>query len=89
MKALERVRNDAERLGDHQSAAAAMAVAAAACAVKPADIFFRVHPKGVGLVCTRNGGLPPFSFINEYYGELHAPWQWFEIQVNLISQCFS
>ncbi|KAK9817177.1 hypothetical protein WJX72_010690 [[Myrmecia] bisecta] len=42
--------------------------------------YFRLHPKGVGLMCTRAGGLPPLTFVEEYLGELHAPWRWFEIQ---------
>ena len=43
--------------------------------------YFRVHPKGVGLVCTRRGGLPPLTLVEEYLGELHPPWRWAEIQV--------
>ena len=43
-------------------------------------IWFRLHPKGVGLVCERAGGLPPLTFVEEYLGEIHTPWRWFEIQ---------
>ena len=43
--------------------------------------YFRVHPKGTGLVCMRPGGLPPLTFVEEYLGEIHTPWRWFEIQV--------
>jgi hypothetical protein len=43
--------------------------------------YFRLHPKGVGLVCKRQGGLPPLTFVEEYFGEIHTPWRWFEIQV--------
>ncbi len=43
--------------------------------------YFRLHPKGVGLVCKRKGGLPPLTFVEEYLGEIHTPWRWFEIQV--------
>lgn len=43
--------------------------------------YFRLHPKGVGLVCQRAGGLPPLTFVEEYFGEIHTPWRWFEIQV--------
>lgn len=43
--------------------------------------YFRVHPKGVGLMCTRPEGLPPLTFVEEYLGEVHAPWRWFEMQV--------
>ena len=42
--------------------------------------WFRLHPKGVGLVCERAGGLPPLTFVEEYLGEIHTPWRWFEIQ---------
>lgn len=42
--------------------------------------YFRIHPKGTGIVCTRPGGLPALTFIEEYLGEVHAPWRWFEIQ---------
>ena len=44
--------------------------------------FFRIHPKGVGLICLRPEGLPPLTFVEEYLGEMHAPWRWFEIQVD-------
>lgn len=43
--------------------------------------YFRLHPKGVGLVCTRKGGLQSTTFVEEYLGEIHPPWRWFEIQV--------
>lgn len=45
--------------------------------------YFRLHPKGVGLVCQRPGGLPPLTFVEEYFGEIHTPWRWFEIQVGV------
>lgn len=43
--------------------------------------FFRIHPKGVGLICLRPEGLTPLTLVEEYLGEMHAPWRWFEIQV--------
>jgi len=43
--------------------------------------FFRIHPKGVGLICLRPEGLQPLTLVEEYLGEMHAPWRWFEIQV--------
>ena len=43
--------------------------------------YFRIHPKGVGMVVARPAGLPPLTFVEEYLGEVHAPWRWFEIQV--------
>lgn len=42
--------------------------------------YFRVHPKGVGLVCRRKGGLPRLTFVEEYLGEIHTPHRWFELQ---------
>ena len=42
--------------------------------------YFRVHPKGVGLICKRPGGLPRLTFVEEYLGEIHQPWRWFELQ---------
>ena len=43
--------------------------------------FFRLHPKGRGVVCKQAAGIPAFTFVEEYLGELHSPWRWFEIQV--------
>ena len=43
--------------------------------------YFRVHPKGVGILCQRKEGLPRLTFVEEYFGEVHAPWRWFEMQV--------
>lgn len=60
------------------------------CTLRPASVvllmqvgsnFFRIHPKGVGLLCAREEGLPPLTFVEEYLGEVHAPWRWFEMQV--------
>jgi hypothetical protein len=42
--------------------------------------YFRIHPKGVGLVCRRAGGLPRLTFVEEYLGEIHTPHRWFELQ---------
>jgi hypothetical protein len=33
------------------------------------------------VVCKRPEGLPAFTFVEEYLGELHSPWRWFEFQV--------
>ena len=35
----------------------------------------------MGLLCAREEGLPPLTFVEEYLGEVHAPWRWFEMQV--------
>ena len=50
--------------------------------------YFRVHPKGVGLVCRREGGLAPLTFVQEYLGEMFTPWRWFEIQVTVARYTF-
>lgn len=41
---------------------------------------FRMHPKGIGIVCVRPGGLPPGTYIQDYLGELYSPWRWYERQ---------
>jgi hypothetical protein len=43
--------------------------------------YYRLHPKGKGMVCARPGGIEPFTFVEEYVGEIHTGWRWFEIQV--------
>jgi hypothetical protein len=50
--------------------------------------YFRMHPKGVGLICKRQGGIPPLTFVEEYLGEIHTPWRWFEIQVRDVAHFF-
>jgi hypothetical protein len=76
--ALAQVAAAAESSGDAAASTAAAAVGARLEVVGPD--FFRVHPKGVGMVCVREGGLPPLTFVEEYLGVVHAPWRWFEIQ---------
>ena len=34
--------------------------------------WFRLHPKGRGVVVCRPGGLPPFTLVEEYFGQLHS-----------------
>jgi hypothetical protein len=66
----------------------AMSVGVLRCPLLPRQVgynYFRLHPKGVGLVCQRQGGLPPLTFVEEYLGEIHLPWRWFEIQVQSCS----
>ncbi|PRW58999.1 putative histone-lysine N-methyltransferase ATXR3 isoform X1 [Chlorella sorokiniana] len=78
LAALRDVRQRAEEAKDEQGLKAAEAVEAR---VKDVGYnYFRLHPKGVGLVCQRAGGLPPLTFVEEYFGEIHTPWRWFEIQ---------
>ena len=39
---------------------------------------YRLHPKGVGVVCIRKEGLNPGEFVNHYLGEMYSPWRWYE-----------
>ena len=41
---------------------------------------FRLHPKGVGVVCIRPGGLEPGTYVQDYLGEIYSPWRWYERQ---------
>jgi hypothetical protein len=75
--ALEDVKARAAVAGDAPALAAAAAVEARARLV--GANYFRLHPKGVGLVCRRPGGLPRLTFVEEYLGEIHEPWRWFEL----------
>ncbi|KAI3436022.1 hypothetical protein D9Q98_002079 [Chlorella vulgaris] len=46
---------------------------------KPEDReWFRVHPKGEGVVLLRASGLPAGAFVAEYVGELYSAWRWLE-----------
>jgi hypothetical protein len=39
---------------------------------------FRVHSKGIGIFCKRNGGIKANNLIIEYFGEIYPPWYWYE-----------
>ncbi|CAL8467814.1 g7352 [Coccomyxa elongata] len=78
MVALEEVKERAQAEGDTQSIEAAKAVEKRV--QKVGSNYFRIHPKGVGLMCNRAEGLPPLTFVEEYLGEVHTPWRWFEMQ---------
>ena len=41
---------------------------------------FRLHPKGVGVVCVRREGIPAGTYVQDYLGELYTPWRWYERQ---------
>ena len=41
---------------------------------------FRLHPKGVGVVCIRPDGIPAGTYVQDYLGELYTPWRWYERQ---------
>ncbi|KAK9818057.1 hypothetical protein WJX72_006388 [[Myrmecia] bisecta] len=49
-------------------------------AIQEERFYFRLHPKGQGVMCKREGGLPAGTFVAEYLGELYSPWRWFEKQ---------
>jgi hypothetical protein len=68
----------AKAVGDRWSASAAAAVAARVSRV--GRVYFRTHPKGCGIICIAPGGLPAQTFVEEYFGEVHPPWRWFEKQ---------
>lgn len=76
--ALEDILVKSEKEGDDVSLKAAEAIKKRLSEV--GSIYFRLHPKGVGLVCKREEGIPPLTFIEEYLGEIHTPWRWFELQ---------
>eukprot|EP00210_Caulerpa_lentillifera_P000252 g245.t1 len=48
--------------------------------VSVGEEYFRVHPKGSGVICAREEGIEAFTLVEEYLGVLHSPWRWFEIQ---------
>ena len=53
--------------------------------------YFRIHPKGVGMMCVRSA-LPPLSFVSEYLGEMYSPAQWCDpstehIPQNVLERC--
>lgn len=72
VRACEGAYEQAQAAGDAWSAAAAVAVAARAGSVSRG--YFRVHPKGCGVVCATEAGIPPQTFVEEYFGEVHPPW---------------
>ena len=76
--ALRDVHSRAKAAGDRWSASVAAAVASRVSRVGRA--FFRTHPKGCGILCVAPGGLPAQTFVEEYFGEVHPPWRWFEKQ---------
>jgi hypothetical protein len=34
--------------------------------------YFRLHPKGRGMLVARPDGIQPFTFVEEYLGEVHT-----------------
>ena len=42
------------------------------------DEYFRIHPKGTGVVCTDTEGIPAHVVIAEYLGEMYPPYRWCE-----------
>ena len=76
--ALKDIHTKARAAGDRWSSRVAAAVAARVSRVGRA--YFRAHPKGCGIICIAPGGLPACTFVEEYFGEVHPPWRWFEKQ---------
>ncbi len=42
--------------------------------------------QGRGIECARPEGLPAYTFIEEYLGELYSAYRWWEIQVRAAFQ---
>lgn len=42
--------------------------------------MFRIHTKGLGLVCVDPKGIPAHQEIGEYLGEIYPLWYWYEKQ---------
>ena len=42
--------------------------------------YFRIHPKGRGVICAKKDGIPKSTFISKYLGEVYLPSRWFELQ---------
>jgi hypothetical protein len=79
VRALGELRDAALARGDMPCARACAAVEArvARCGYP----YFRLLPKGRGTVCARPEGIPAFRFVEEYLGDIHTGWRWFELQV--------
>jgi len=43
-------------------------------------MVFKIHPKGVGVRCIKPEGAVAGTYVQEYLGELYAPWRWYERQ---------
>ena len=76
--ALKDIHAAGREAGDRWSTRVAAAVAARVSGLGRA--YYRIHPKGCGIICIAPGGLPAQTFVEEYFGEVHPPWRWFEKQ---------
>lgn len=41
---------------------------------------FRIHSKGMGVICINKQGITENDFIIQYLGEVYQPWRWYERQ---------
>ena len=57
------------------------------CCLQVGNNYFRVHPKGLGVICMREEGLPALTFVEEYLGEVHTPSRWYEIRCSQSLDC--
>lgn len=64
--------------GDERTAKLARAVLGRIKSMGPNH--FRVHPKGLGVVCVRSAGVPAHAVVADYAGEVAPPWRWLERQ---------
>lgn len=39
--------------------------------------LFRVFSKGLGVICSKQGGIPRNSLVVEYFGEVYPTWYWY------------
>lgn len=51
--------------------------------------YFRLWPKGQGVVCQKKGGLPAQAFVGPYLGELYSTWAWAERQQSAPARSFA
>jgi hypothetical protein len=42
------------------------------------NLYFRIHPKGTGVICIDPQGIAAQTVIAEYLGELYPPYRWCE-----------
>mmetsp|Transcript_11397 Transcript_11397/g.31701 ORF Transcript_11397/g.31701 Transcript_11397/m.31701 type:complete len:1269 (-) Transcript_11397:54-3860(-) len=42
--------------------------------------YFRIHPKGCGVICVRPEGIRKATFVSNYLGEVYLSSRWFQLQ---------
>ena len=64
----------ASRIVDEVHMANAILQAVEMCGLE----YFKIHPKGTGLICTAPQGIKPHTVVSEYLGEMYPPYRWCE-----------